>query len=95
MRRNGVHGPVRTGGKAHLGPNDDYTRAGAHIPQQQRRNFFVLQNHMIRTGTALRDTLQTAFGVITCDELVAGFGGFLPHTKQLPLGRQDNFDSLI
>ena len=86
LRRNGVHGPVHPGCKAHLGPNDDYTRAGAHIPQPKGRNFFVLQNHMIRTGTALRATLQTVFGVMTCDELVAGFGGFLPHMNQLPLG---------
>ena len=50
---------------------------------------------MIRTGSALRATLQSAFGVMKCDELVAGFDGFLPNTKQLPLVRQDNFDTLI
>ena len=43
----------------------------------------------------LRTTSQIAFGVMKYEELVAGFDGFLPNTRQLPLVRQDNFDSFL
>ena len=60
------------------------------------RSFFVLQdNSMNGTVIELRATWQSAFDAMKYDKLAAGFEGFLPNKKQLPLVRQDNFDSLI